>query len=124
TKSYAEQSKEITEHMNLENVKPHTHIFLQTGFGYFVTSITIFFLEIYYKNPPIIVFVEPNQADCYYTSFLNENSERTTISGELDSIMWGLCCSEPSTRAFNTLRNEAQAAFSCADEVAALGMRI
>src|SRR5699024_4930174 len=71
--------------------KTPTHIFLQTGVGSFAASITSFFLEIYYKNPPIIVLVEPNQADCYYTSFLNENSERTTISGELDSIMSGLC---------------------------------
>src|SRR5699024_3311614 len=121
---YAGIAKEITEQLNLENAKHPTHIFLQIGVGYFAASITSFFLDIYYKNPSIIVLVEPNQADCYYTSFLNENSERTTISGELDSIMSGLCCSEPSTRAFNTLRNEAQAAFSCADEVAALGMRI
>src|SRR5699024_11688633 len=65
---YAGIAKEITEQLNLENAKPPTHIFLQTGVGSFAASITSFFLEIYYKNPPIIVLVEPNQADCYYTS--------------------------------------------------------
>src|SRR5699024_7972511 len=99
-------------------------ILLQTGVGSFAARITSFFLEIYYKNTRIRVLVEANQADCYYTSFLNENSERTTISGELASIMSRLRCPEPSTAAFNTVMNAAQAAFSCADEVAGLGMRI
>src|SRR5699024_4746798 len=37
---YAGIAKEITEQLNLENAKPPTHIFLQTGVGSFAASIT------------------------------------------------------------------------------------
>lgn len=38
--------------------------------------------------------------------------------------MAGLTCGEPNTRAYRMLRQYAAGVFSCADQIAALGMRI
>jgi len=47
-----------------------------------------------------------------------------TVTGEMNTIMAGLACGEPSSQAFGILRQYAWASFSCADSIAALGMRV
>ena len=46
------------------------------------------------------------------------------MTGDMDTIMAGLACGEPSTVSWGVLRDYAAAAVSCPDAVAANGMRI
>jgi diaminopropionate ammonia-lyase len=121
---YASMAKEITDQLNGSNSKPPTHVFLQAGVGSFAGAIAAYFVEQYREEAPAIIIVEPNEADCYYRSFSTPGGERTLVTGDMSTIMAGLACGEPNTRAFRVLRNYASAAFSCADYVSALGMRM
>ncbi len=107
--------------VQLQGLRP-THIFLQAGVGAFAAVMASIFLSIYDKNPPIIIIVEPDKADCFYQSALA--GERTTVSGALDTIMAGLACGEPNPVAWEILRNCADIFLSVPDWMAAKGMRL
>ena len=78
----------------------------------------------YKSNPPIIIVVEPDKADCYYQSFASKEGNREIVTGEMNTIMAGLPCGEPNIRAFRLLRQYAKGSFSCNDNITALGMRV
>ena len=71
-----------------------------------------------------IGIVEPDLADCYYRSFAHNGGDIEAVTGDMNSIMAGLCCGEPNTRAFRMLKQYASVFYSCGDSIAALGMRI
>ncbi len=121
---YASIAKEIVEQLDADGGQQPTHIFLQAGVGSFAAAIAGYMIEQYRDNPPIIVVVEPNQADCYYRSFLTEDGTREIVTGDMNTIMAGLSCGEPNTRAYRLLRQYAKGTFSCDDNIAALGMRL
>lgn len=121
---YGAMAKEIVEQLEAEAIPQPTHIFLQAGVGSFAGAIAAYMVEYYRDNPPVIVVVESDQADCYFRSFSSEQGKLTTVTGAMDTIMAGLACGEPNTRAFRILRQYATATFSCDDKIAALGMRI
>ncbi|MGG1660108.1 diaminopropionate ammonia-lyase [Brevibacillus sp. NRS-1366] len=121
---YASMAKEIVEQLQEDNAQPPTHIFLQAGVGSFAAAIAGYMVHTYRDNPPVIVVVEPDQADCYYRSFCNEDGKREIVSGDMNTIMAGLACGEPNTRAFRLLSQYATGTFSCSDNISALGMRV
>ncbi|MED4206645.1 diaminopropionate ammonia-lyase [Neobacillus mesonae] len=121
---YCTLGKEIIDQLHRDEGEPPTHIFLQAGVGSFAAGIAAYMVQHYRENPPIVVVVEPDQADCYYKSFSNKEGKREIVTGMMDTIMAGLACGEPNTRAFRILRQYARGAFSCHDSIAALGMRI
>ncbi|MFG6120059.1 diaminopropionate ammonia-lyase [Thalassobacillus sp. B23F22_16] len=121
---YAAMAKEVTEQLDASNGKPPTHVFLQAGVGSFAGAIAAYLVEHYREEAPRIMVVEPHQADCYYRSFSSPTGQRELVTGDMDTIMAGLACGEPNTRAFRVLRQYASASFSCDDRVSALGMRI
>ncbi|GGP16698.1 diaminopropionate ammonia-lyase [Oceanobacillus neutriphilus] len=121
---YAALAKEIIEEVEEKKEEPPTHIFLQAGVGSFAAGIVSYFMQHYQNNPPKIIVVEPNLADCYYRSFSNENGEMVSVKGQMNSIMAGLCCGVPNNRAFRLLSQYGFASFSCPDNIAALGMRV
>lgn len=121
---YASIAKEIIDEIEDKHAAPPTHIFLQAGVGSFAAGIAAYFSQYYRNNPPKIIVVEPDLADCYYRSFANNEGNIQAVTGEMDSIMAGLCCGEPNTRAFRILKQYAYAFYACADPVAALGMRV
>lgn len=121
---YAAMAHEIVEDLESSNEPPPTHIFLQAGVGSFAGSITAYFRQYYREHSPNIIVVEPNQADCYYRSFCSAEGNREIVSDDMNTIMAGLACGEPNTRAFRILKQYSLAAFSCEDSIAALGMRI
>lgn len=121
---YASMAKEIEEQLLEDGAKPPTHVFLQAGVGSFAAAIAGYLVHVYRDNPPVILVVESDQADCYYRSFAAEDGGRAVVSGEMNTIMAGLACGEPNTRAFRILRQYATGAFSCPDSIAALGMRV
>ncbi|CAM3141416.1 diaminopropionate ammonia-lyase [Sporolactobacillus spathodeae] len=117
---YAGIAKEIAGVLDA----PPTHIFLQAGVGSYAGGIAAYFLRRYIDNPPKIIIVEPNQADCYFRSFAREDGAMETVSGDMATFMAGLACGEPNTYAFHLLSRYASGAVSCSDAVTALGMRI
>jgi len=121
---YAGIAEEIIETAEARNEQAPTHIFLQAGVGSFAASIAAYMTHYYRDQPPKIIIVEPDLADCYYRSFKDGNGDIVPVTGHLHSIMAGLCCGEPNTLAFDMLKQYAYAAFSCADHLAALGMRV
>lgn len=121
---YATIAKEVMEEMEVMDESPPTHIFLQAGVGSFAASITAYFTEIYREKAPMIILLEPHEANCYYRSFANGKGDMEIVTGDLNSIMAGLCCGAPNTRAFRLLSQYATASFSLDDRIAALGMRV
>ncbi len=112
--------------MALEAVKDMpeapTHVILQAGVGSMAASVASILLDMYKVNPPKIVIVEPNKADCMFRSAAA--GKRTFVTGDMDTIMAGLACGEPCTIAWDILASAASAFISFPDYAAAEGMRI
>merc|ERR1712106_116350 len=100
-----------------------THVFLQAGVGSFAGSMSAH-LQHLYSPSPIIVSVEPSEADCMYKSAVAGDGVARTVDGEMASIMAGLCCGIPSVHGWPILRRTVKAFLSCEDSVTARGMRI
>lgn len=99
-----------------------THVFLQAGVGAFASVMAATFTHAYPKNPPRIVVVEPDHADCFYRSM--KAGQKTAVTGKLQTIMAGLACGEPNPIAWDILRQCGDMFLSVPDWVAANGMRI
>ena len=102
-------------------VKP-THVIVQAGVGAMAASVVGFYSALFPEDPPLFIVVEPDQAPCIYESMAA--GECRTVKGELDTIMAGLACGEPSPVAFNILKDNADIFLQVSDDVAARGMRI
>jgi diaminopropionate ammonia-lyase len=101
-----------------------THIFLQCGVGSFAASMQAYFIERYGDNRcPFSAIVEPARAACFHHSMRENTGSPVTINGDLDTIMAGLACGEPSILAWEILKNHADAFISCRDSIAIKGMR-
>ena len=125
---YTTMGCEIAEQLeeNGDAVVP-THIFLQAGVGAMAGAMTGFFSDHYDQlgeKAPKIVIVEPDKADCIYKTAAANDGTLHAVTGDLDSIMAGLCCGEACTIGWNELEKRADAFISMPDEIAARGMRI
>ena len=104
-------------------VKP-THVFLQAGVGAFAASVIAFYEKLFGADAPISIVVEPRMADCLYHSLRIGDGRPHSVSGDLDTIMAGLACGEPSPLAWQILWNCADFIITAPDYVAAKGMRM
>ena len=120
---YTTMTLEAYEQLINLNEKP-THIFIQAGVGSLAAAVQGFFANIYGNDCPVVVVVESNQADCLYKTALADNGELQIVDGEMNTIMAGLACGEPSILAWPILKDYADGFISCRDYVAAQGMRI
>ena len=119
---YTTMAAEITE--QLAGEKP-THVFLQAGVGAMAGAICGYFASLYGdEDRPVITIVEPDRADCIFRTAKANDGRLHFVTGDLDSIMAGLCCGEPCSIAWNVLRDHADHFISMPDYVAAEGMRI
>jgi diaminopropionate ammonia-lyase len=98
-----------------------THIFVQGGVGGLAAGVLSYHWEKLGAHRPVIVVVEPDKADCLFASALA--GRWTTVGGELDTIMAGLACGEPSELAWALLGPGADAFLTIPDERAAEAMR-
>jgi len=104
-------------------IKP-THIFLQAGVGAFAAAVIAFYRKLFGDAAPLSVVVEPRTADCIYQSMLIADGNPHSVTGDLDTIMAGLACGEPSPLAWQILRDNADFIVTAPDYVAAKGMRM
>lgn len=101
-----------------------THVFLQAGVGSFAASILGYLVEKFGDERPITVIVEPDNADCLFKSINIGDGQPHSVTGDLNTIMAGLACGEPSTTSWKVLKDYAEVFVSCPDFVASRGMRI
>lgn len=101
-----------------------THVFLQAGVGSMAGAVTGFICNYYGDKRPKIIIVEPDRADCNYKTAAADDGELHKVTGDMDSMMAGLCCGEVCTVAWEILRHRANYFFSCPDYVSADGMRV
>ncbi|QXH45005.1 diaminopropionate ammonia-lyase [Pseudomonas xanthosomatis] len=84
------------------NAQPFTHVFLQGGVGGLAAGIASYLWEQSGEQRPVLVMVEPEQADCLYQSAIA--GKAATATGSVDSVMAGLACGETSPLAWRFLQ--------------------
>lgn len=115
---------EIVQQIKQSDIKRPTHIFLQAGVGSYAAGVAMFLTNYFQEKCPKIVLVEPRSANCFYESFRVGHENYQTVSGQLNSMMAGLNCGVPNPKAWEMLKEIADASLAISDQVSALGMRI
>jgi len=105
-----------------EGRPPPTHLFLQAGVGGMAAATCARFWERLGEGRPRTVLVEPEQAACWLESLAA--GRPVTVAGDLDSLMAGLACGEPSPLAWEILADGADAAMAIPDAAAEEAMRL
>ena len=80
-----------------------SHVFVQAGVGSLAGAVIGYFANAFPENPPIMVVVEAQAADCLYQSAIKK-TEKFAVDGDLQTIMAGLACGEPNTISFDILK--------------------
>lgn len=101
-----------------------THVFIQAGVGSLAGAVQGYFANRYPENPPTVVVVEANAADCLYRSAAAKDGAIRIVDGDMPTIMAGLACGEPNTISWDILKNHVRLFVSCPDWVSAKGMRM
>lgn len=113
----------VEAYEQLDGVIP-THIFIQAGVGSLAASVIGFFSRVFKENKPIMTVVEPNAAACIFGTAKANDGTLHAVKGDMNTIMAGLACGEPSQLGWKILREEADYFLSIPDLAAAQGMRI
>ncbi|MBN1681134.1 MAG: diaminopropionate ammonia-lyase [Anaerolineae bacterium] len=121
---YTTMLNEAQEQINAQGIIKPTHVFVQAGVGALAASTIGFYHQLFGQDDPVAVVVEPETAACLYRSVELGDGSPHTYPGDLDTIMAGLACGDPSPLAWDILRDCADAFLSCPDYVAAKGMRV
>ena len=119
---YTTIAQEIAQQLEEHGWEKPTHLFLQAGVGSFAGAMLGSFLVRWGEDCPVTAIVEPDRANCLYRSA--KAGKITPVTGDMDSMMAGLCCGEPCTVSWPILQGGAEAFLSCGDEFAAQGMRL
>ncbi|OTN89969.1 diaminopropionate ammonia-lyase [Enterococcus sp. 7E2_DIV0204] len=115
-----EASKQLAEAGN----KRPTHVFVQAGVGSLAGAVVGYFANLYPDNPPKMIVVEAQVADCLYKSAIEKDGKIHFVEGDLQTIMAGLACGEPNTISFDILENHTSVFVSAPDWVSEKGMRM
>ena len=99
-----------------------THVFIQGGVGGVAAAVSVQMRARFPKSVPKLVVVEPDKAACLLASA--EAGAPTTIAGDLDTLMAGLACGEPSLLAWQELERGAAAFMAVPDAAAVDCMRL
>ncbi len=117
---YATLAEEIDRQLGGQ---PPTHLILQAGVGSFAAGVLGAAASRWRQQKPVPVIAEPDGAACIFASARAADGVRRIVGGDLNTIMAGLACGEPNLTAWPILRDYAEGWASCADAVAAEGMR-
>ena len=99
---------------------PPTHAFVQAGVGGIAASVAAQ-LRAGLDRPVKLLVVEPDRAACLLASA--KAGRQVTVGGDLDTIMAGLACGEPSLLAWQELERAATAFITIEDSAAQDAMR-
>ncbi len=95
--------------------EPPTHVFVQGGVGGVAAAVSVQ-MRARFEPPPALIVVEPDRAACLLASA--ELGQPATVPGNLDTLMAGLACGEPSPVAWQELDHGAAAFMAIPDEAA------
>lgn len=121
---YTTIAGEIEQQVVRNGYQKPTHLFMQAGVGSVAGAISGYFAAQWGEECPVIVIVEPDKADCLFRTARANDGTIHTVTGDMDSMMAGLCCGEPCTVSWEIIRNHATAFVSCGDGYAARGMQM
>ncbi len=99
-----------------------THLFLQGGVGGLAAAVAARFWQLYGSDRPRVVVVEPDRAACLFESA--RQGRPVGVPGDLDTIMAGLACGEPSLLAWQILEAVADDFLTIPDAAAVETMRL
>ncbi len=97
-----------------------THVFVQGGVGGVAAAVSAQ-MRARFGGAVKVVVVEPDKAACLLASA--EAGQPTTVPGELDTLMAGLACGEPSLLAWQELERAAFAFMAVSDDSAVACMK-
>jgi diaminopropionate ammonia-lyase len=97
-----------------------THVFIQGGVGGVAAAVAVQMRARFGSGPRVIV-AEPDKAACLLASA--EAGGPVTVPGDLDTLMAGLACGEPSLLAWQELERSAFAFCSVTDDSAVACMK-
>lgn len=100
---------------------PPTHCFMQGGVGGAAAAVSVQ-LRTSLSPRPMLIVAEPDRAACLLASA--EAGEPVAIPGDLDTLMAGLACGEPSLLAWQELSRAADAFMAVPDDAAVECMRL
>ena len=100
---------------------PPTHCFMQGGVGGAAAAVSVQ-LRATLNPRPMFIVAEPDRAACLLASA--EAGEPVSIPGNLDTLMAGLACGEPSLLAWQELSRATDAFMALPDEAAVDCMRL
>ena len=98
-----------------------THCFIQGGVGGVAAAVSVQ-LRGHVVPAPALIVVEPDRAACLLASA--ESGQPTAIPGDLDTLMAGLACGEPSLLAWQELERAAFAFMAVPDAAAVACLRL
>ncbi len=102
--------------------QPPTHVFVQGGVGGVAAAVSAQMRARYGASAPRLIVVEPDRAACLLASA--EAGQPTAVAGDLDTLMAGLACGEPSLLAWQELERAAFAFMAVPDAAAVDCMRL
>lgn len=112
----------MTDEICRELTDPPSHVFLQGGVGGLAASVAAYFRQYWPENAPRVVVVEPELAACLYQSARADGP--TAVKIDVETVMAGLSCGEPSPMAWPVLSAEARDFLTIPDAVIAPTMRL
>ena len=115
---------ETQEQLAGQGIAKPTHVFVQAGVGALAAATIGYYAQLCGADRPITVVVEPDRAACLYRSAEAGDGQPHSFPGDLDTIMAGLACGDPSPMAWPLLWDCTDYFMACPDYVAAKGMRI
>lgn len=121
---YGTMAMEAKEQLEEAGVNRPTHVFVQAGVGSLAGAVQGYFTNKYPDNPPIVVVVEADVADCLYKGAVAGDGKIRIVDGDMETIMAGLACGEPNTISWEILKNHVSVFVSAPDWAAAEGMRM
>jgi diaminopropionate ammonia-lyase len=120
---YISMSMEAINQMAGMRLHP-SHVFVQAGVGSFAAAMVAHLAGVFKDQPPRFNIVEPTHAACLLASAAAGDGRPHAVTGDLETIMAGLACGEPSPFAWEILREWSCGYISCDNYVAANGIRI
>lgn len=121
---YMTMCAEAVSQMSQAGISRPTHVFVQAGVGSMAATVVGYLLNTFQDNPPLFIIMEPENAACILASAAAGDGLAHAVDGELNTIMAGLACGEPSPLAWDLLRDFPCCYVSCGNFVAANGIRI
>lgn len=115
---------ETQEQLAAQGITRPTHLFVQAGVGALAASVIGYYSRLFGPERPVNIVVEPDRAACLFESARIADGAPHSVGGNLDTIMAGLACGDPSPIAWSILDHCADFFLSCPDYVAAKGMRV